>query len=218
MRPIIFMMKKLFPKKEGTDPHFVYPISANSRRPSEVCRAEMTREGCGKLLNMNETGEKVYHGSPSEFDSDHAIPRHNTRTNEEGEIIFNQESFHATPHKWVALAYTYKAKPIEIEGKTAHYGMGVDLYDGGKEIAIWGVGSLEESLKEMYGEGGYLYHFDTDKFIYKEGLGSREVITEEPTKPISVERVEDPVSELQSLGVTFRFFDLSLPENAEDIE
>lgn len=162
----------------------------------------------------------VYHGSPREFDSEQATPKRNIRRrwnkeNETYDVIFDQESFHATPHKWIALAYTYKSAPYEIGGKTAHYNMGVSLYKDTKEVDILGFNSLEESLKVLYGEGGYLYHFDKDKFLYKEGLGELEVIAEEPTKPITVERVDDPVAEMKKLGVTFKFIDLALPENEE---
>ena len=168
---------------------------------------------------MRNPEDTVYHGSPKEFDSDYAVPRPNKRTRvENGEevAIFDQESFHATPHKWIALAYTYKATPREVDGEAVgHYNMGVSLYENTKEIAVYGYGSLEESLHQLYGEGGYLYHFDKDTFIYKEGLGPMEVIAEEPTKPVTVEKIEDPVAELRNLGVTFKFFDLALPENAD---
>jgi hypothetical protein len=128
-------------------------------------------------------------------------------------VIFDQESFHATPYKWIALAYTYKSTPFEINGKTAHYNMGVSLYDNTNEVDIFGLNTLEESLKILYGDGGYLYHFDKDKFLHKEGLGNLEVIAEEPTRPVTVERIDDPVAEMKKLGVTFRFIDLVLPEN-----
>ncbi len=162
----------------------------------------------------------VYHGSPREFDSEHANPKRNVRSkwNKETEaydVIFDQESFHATPYKWIALAYTYKSVPYEIDGKPAHYNMGVSLYDNTNEVDILGFNSLEESLRVLYGDGGYLYHFNKDKFLYKEGLGNLEVIVEEPIKPITIERIDDPVAEMKKLGVTFRFIDLALPENEE---
>jgi hypothetical protein len=162
----------------------------------------------------------VYHGSPKEFDSEQANLKRNIRTKwneetQESDIIFDQESFHATPHKWIALAYTYKSAPYEIDGKTAHYNMGVSLYDNTGTVEILGFNSLEESLDVLYGNGGYLYHFDKDKFLYKEGLGDLEVIAEEPTKPVTFERVDDPVSEMKKLGVTFKFIDLALPENED---
>lgn len=170
---------------------------------------------------MESPDEKyVYHGSPREFDSDHAIPKRNirSRTNAEGkvEVIFDETSFHATPYKWIALAYTYHAAPYEIDGKTAHYNMGVSLYENTKEIEVYGFESLEQSLKVLYCKGGYVYHFDKDVFIYKEGLGDLEVIVTQATKPIVVERVEDPVEEMKKLGVTFKFVDLGLSENKDD--
>jgi hypothetical protein len=159
----------------------------------------------------------VYHGSHKEFDSDEAKPKRNIRSREsesgEEEIIFDQESFHATPHKWIALAYTCKSVPHEIGGKIAHYSMGVSLYENNKIVEIFGFNSLEESLQKLYGEGGYIYHFGKDKFLYKEGLGDLEVIAEAPTKPVTIERVDDPVGEMEKLGVTFHFTDLGLPEN-----
>jgi hypothetical protein len=166
-----------------------------------------------------ETDPYVYHGSHKQFDSDHARPKRNRRIrigeNGEEKVIFDQESFHATPHKWIALAYTYKAKPYEINGKTAHYNMGVSLYENKKEVEILGFNSLEESLKEIYGEGGYIYYFDKDSFSHKDGLGNLEVIVTEPTKPVKVERIEDPVEEMKKLGITFRFIDLGLQENED---
>lgn len=162
-------------------------------------------------------GARVYHGSPREFDSDVAKPKRNIRTREgangEREVVFDQESFHATPHKWIALAYTYKAVPHEIDGQTAHYGAAVSLHEDTHEVEILGFDSLEASLEKLYGEGGYIYHFDKDKFLYKEGLGNLEVIAEEPTRAIEVERVDNPVEEMKKLGVTFHFTDLGLPEN-----
>jgi hypothetical protein len=163
---------------------------------------------------MTEKMEKiVFHGSPKEFDSKEAVPRRNIRTRDEM-VIFDQESFHATPEEWIALAYTYSPKKIVLGDIHTHYNMGVDLYSTQQIVTIMGVGSLEESLKAMYGDGGYLYHFSNGDFIYKEGLGSQEVIAEKPTMPVTMERVEDPVSRMKALGVTFSFIDLALPENA----
>jgi hypothetical protein len=89
----------------------------------------------------------------------------------------------------------------------------VSLYENTNEVGISGFNSLEESLGVLYGNGGYLYHFDKDKFFYKEGLGDLEVITEKPTTPLTVEYISDPVTEMKKLGVTFKFIDLALPEN-----
>ncbi len=171
---------------------------------------------------MNSELGFVYHGSPREFDGDQAVPKRNIRSKwnketQQYDTIFDQESFHATPHKWIALAYTYKSVPLNINGKKTHYNMGVSLYEDTHEVAIYGTGSLEESLKVLYGEGGWLYHFDGDTFVYTEGLGNLEVITETPTSPIKVERIDDPVSEMRALGVNFVFKDISIPENARDL-
>lgn len=155
----------------------------------------------------------VYHGTKVEFDSDHAIPRRNTRYNSKKEIIFDEESFHATPEKWIALAYTCGRPSRLVDGTEYHYNMSISLYENDKTVHIFGTGSLEESLEILYGDGGYVYHFDKDKFIYKEGLGNLEVIVNQPTKPIQVERVDNPVEEMKKLGVSFKYIDLTLPEN-----
>lgn len=159
----------------------------------------------------------VYHGSKNELDGKLAVPKRNIRTqsNEQGEkkVIFDEESFHATPHKWIALAYTCHEAPHEMDGKTSHYGMGVDLYSNSKTVHIFGFHSLEESLQVMYGSGGYVYHFGPDEFIYKEGLGDMEVVALKPVKPITIERINNPVDEMRQLGVQFEFVDLSLSEN-----
>ena len=163
----------------------------------------------------------VYHGSETEFDDELAKPKRQIRSkiNNAGEhrVIFDEESFHATSHKWIALAYTYNGREtFEIEGKKVGYNMGVSLYEDNKTVVIFGRGSLEESIAKLYGNGGYLYHFDKDKFIYKEGLGNLEVIVNEPIKPVTVEQVDDPVGEMKKLGIKFEFVDLELPENERD--
>ncbi len=148
----------------------------------------------------------VFHGSPRPLDASEAIPRRNIRE-QEGVIVFDEESFHATPHKWIALAYTYH--PESLPKLDEEYSMAVNLYSEEKEVIIFGVGSLEESLRVLYQNGGYLYHFDEGNFIYKEGLGSQEVIATEPTTPLHMERVADPVAEMKKLGVVFTFIDLA---------
>lgn len=155
------------------------------------------------------TEKFVFHGSPKEFDAKTANPRLNRRVNLEGEVVFDEKSFHATPHKWIALAYTYTPKPIESLGDEAYYSMGVDLHSEEKIVTVLGIGSLEDSLNQLYGTGGYLYHFDNGDFIYKEGLGSQEVIATSPTEPLHMERVDDPVKRMGELGVIFNFIDLS---------
>ncbi len=164
----------------------------------------------------SDSTKRVYHGSPQEFGK--VKPKENIRTRiEDGEeiVVFHDISFHATPHRWVALAYTYDGhQTFEHKGKQVHYNMGVDLYGDEKNIAVYGIGSLEESLMKLYGKGGYVYQYDAGHFFYTEGLGNREVITQQEVDPIEVEHVVNPVEELRKEGVTFTFFDLSLPENA----
>jgi len=175
-----------------------------------------------KLLNpegirtMNQPDEKfVYHGSKELFET--VIPKRQVRSRVDKEgnvkVIFDDISFHATPYKWIGLAYTYDPKRYEIDGKIAHYNMGVSLYEHTEELEIFGFESLEKSLERLYGDGGYLFMFEKEKFFHTEGLGDLEVITKDPLRPVRVDRIDDPVAELKQLGVKFKYIDLALSEN-----
>jgi len=129
--------------------------------------------------------------------------------NGERVVKFDEESFHATPHEWIALAYTYHPKVIDDSEKNVTYNMGVSLFDDNKEVVIHGVNNLEESLQHMYGDGGHLYSFDANKFVYKEGLGPLEVVSSDPVAPLEVEFIEDSVSRMKDLGVRFIFIDVT---------
>ncbi len=157
----------------------------------------------------------VYHGSPTPFER--AIPKHQLRSQNDAngklKVVFDEISFHATPYKWIALAYTYTSKPHKIRTKNAHYNMGVSLYENEEELAIFGFGSLEESLTVLYGDGGYLYTFKKEDFFTMPGLGDLEVITKNETIPFRSERIDDPLGELRKLGIRFTFRDLAKPEN-----
>ena len=60
----------------------------------------------------------VFHGSKESFEI--ATPKKNIRSRltKEGEreTVFEGISFHATPYKWIALAYTYNRTIKEING------------------------------------------------------------------------------------------------------
>lgn len=79
---------------------------------------------------MKETFGTVFHGSPKQFEGKNAVPQRQVRTTQsesfEEVIIFDEESFHATPYRWVALAYTNKPAPINRDGIQGQYGMGVN--------------------------------------------------------------------------------------------
>ena len=166
---------------------------------------------------MNKPDEKyVYHGSEDRLEAINPTRHLRARKDKEGNIttIFDDISFHATPYKWIALAYTYDPKPYVIDGRTIHYSMGVSLYNPINElITILGFESLEKSLEVLYGDGGWLAIFEKDKFFHIEGLGDLEVVTKEVIAPVKVERIADPVRELATLGISFRFVDLGKPEN-----
>lgn len=157
----------------------------------------------------------VYHGSQKFHDK--AVPVRNRRSKKQKDgtvvTIFDQESFHATPHKWIAVAYTYTPARYEIDGKTAHHNIGVDLYDHKKKLEIYGFESLEKSLKALYGEGGYVTSFNAKDFHYTEGLGNLELITTKEIDAVEVEQIKDPLSFLKKEGVEFEYIDLGKPEN-----
>lgn len=119
--------------------------------------------------------------------------------------MFDQISYHATAHRWIALAYTYKSLPMSNNKNGPHYNIGVDLYDYRKEVQIIGTGSLKESLKKLYGDGGYLLKFRKEDFMHMKGLGNLEVVSLKVLRPVSIERIHDPVAEMLSAGVEFRF-------------
>jgi len=154
----------------------------------------------------------VYHGSHEIFDV--VAPKKQVRIRD-GKEIFNEISFHATPYKWIALAYTCIQKPISLNGKKTNYMMGVSLYNHALKVDIFGIESLERSLEEMYGQGGYLYVFDKKDFYHTEGLGNLEVITKDPIKPIRVDKIDNPIEEMKKERVKFNFIDLTLAKNAE---
>jgi hypothetical protein len=165
---------------------------------------------------MNQPDDKyVYHGSKEPFET--AIPKRQIRScvDEEGNVktIFDDISFHATPYKWIGLAYTYDRKRYEINGKIAQYNIGISLYEHTEEIEIFGFNSMEESLEKLYGDGGYLFVFEKDRFFHAEGLGDLEVISKDPLRPIRVDRIDDPVATLKKLGIRFKYIDLALPQN-----
>ena len=160
----------------------------------------------------------VYHGSPMQFET--AVPKRQLRSrkDEHGtyKVTFDEISFHATPYKWIALAYTYTSKPHKMRTKNAHYNMGVSLYENEEELGIYGFGSLEESLEKLYGDGGYLFTFKKEDFFTMEGLGDLEVITKAELVPHKIERIDDPLAELKQLGITFSFIDLAKPEHKNE--
>ena len=158
----------------------------------------------------------VYHGSHEFFDV--VMPKRQIRKskNPDGEgytTVFDEISFHATPYRWIALAYTNQQKTFEVGGIKYHYTMGVDLKKYSEEIEIYGYGSLEESLVQLYGDGGYLFKFMKEQFFYMKGLGALEVIVKDSIVPLSVERINDPVSELKKLGIKFTFIDLTTSDD-----
>ncbi len=131
--------------------------------------------------------------------------------------MFDEVSFHATMYKWIAIHYICQCQNYTYQGKEYWISTGVDLKQYKEEISIYGVESLEKSLEILYGQGGYLYTFDAKDFFHQEGLGILERIVKSEIKPLSVERIDDPVAELKKMGITIVFKDLMLPENQWEI-
>jgi len=165
---------------------------------------------------MEETlGKYVYHGSAEPIDI--VQPRLNKRMMwKDGKYIkiFEDISFHATPYRWIALAYTRdKNQKILVNGEEFYYTMAVDLYKEYKVVEILGINSLEESLSKLYGKGGYVYVFEQEQFSRVDGLGNLEVITKESATPVLIEEIVNPVQEMIDNGVEFKFSDLADPEH-----
>jgi hypothetical protein len=173
------------------------------------------------LQNMHQPSlEHVYHGSHEKFET--VIPKRQIRKgkNPDGDgyvTVFDDVSFHATPYKWIAIQYMCRHQNYTYQGKDYWIAPAVSLKKYKEEIEIYGVESLEKSLEILYGQGGYLYTFDTKDFFHQEGLGALERIVKSEIKPLSVERVDDPVAELKKMGISLIFKDLTLPENQWDI-
>ncbi len=136
----------------------------------------------------------VYHGSAVKIET--TIPRRNVRMSD-SQIVWDRASFHATPYRWIALAY--------MRNKSAFETTGIDLYHYRPVVEIIGPTTLENALKNLYSEGGYLYEFDARDFSHAEGLGNLEVFTDRAVQPVRATFVTNPVAEMEKEGVTFLF-------------
>jgi len=156
----------------------------------------------------------VYHGTnkPKQF-SNPIIHRRTKLIDGNMKSIFNEKSFHASPIRWIALAYTYTPKTFLIDGKEVFYNIEIDLYENTQEIIIHGIESLEKSLSELYGDGGYILEFGSEHFHHKIGLGCLEVISKEILLPDKIIFIVNPVIELKKEHVNFKFTDLSKDKN-----
>jgi hypothetical protein len=160
--------------------------------------------------------EYVYHGSPINFDI--GKPSYTQRGTLD-KINYKGVSFHATPHRYIALNYLAKRTPFTYKGDKYHYTTGVSLFQANKFISIYGYKSLEDSLNIIYGDGGYLYTFDAKDFHWVEGLGPLEVISLEPLKPIKKEFIsgKELLEEMKKEGVQFRFKDITKDEKQMEL-
>ena len=152
----------------------------------------------------------VYHGSLHNFKV--AKPFYTRRSHiKNGKSIIDYEgiSLHATPYKWMALAYTGNRLPYTYNGIKKIFEFGVPIKqkndDFERNIFIYGKKSLEYSLKKLYGNGGYLYTFNENKFEWVNGLGINEVISYDDQVPQKIKFIKDPVKEMKKLGVNFVF-------------
>ena len=87
----------------------------------------------------------VYHGSEHNFDI--GKPSYTKRVgNVNGKRVVNYEgkSFHATPHKWIALSYIFEKNPIFIhKGEKEYFSRTVSLFNNNHLLLIFGKKSLE---------------------------------------------------------------------------
>ena len=164
---------------------------------------------------MIKQNKYVYHGSQRFHDKAFPVRNRRSRKQKDGAVvtIFDQESFHATLYKWIAVAYTYTPAHYKIDGKIANYNMGVDLYKHEKKLEIYGFESLEKSLESLYGNGGYVTSFYANDFHHTGGLGNLEVITTTELDAVEVEHIKNPLSILKKEGIKFEYIDLGKPEN-----
>jgi hypothetical protein len=154
----------------------------------------------------------VYHGSDKKFKIAHPSPTKRIHM-ENGKRIVDYEgiSLHSTFTKWIALAYTGKRIKYVDKGKIQYFNFGVHLKSKNnklfihKNVIISGKRSLEYSLNKLYGDGGYLYTFNGNKFKWVKGLGENEVISYDAQVPTKIEYIKNPVKEMKKLGVTFMF-------------
>lgn len=155
----------------------------------------------------------VYHGSTHKFKI--AKPTSTSRghmKNKKIIIDYKGISLHATPYKWIALAYTGNRLPYKHKGVKKIFNFGVpvkkkDYEFKRKIVGIYGKYSLEYSLNKLYGKGGYLYTFNQNKFKWVKGLGINEVISYKEQVPKKIKFVKNPVKEMKKLGVNFVFVD-----------
>lgn len=152
----------------------------------------------------------VYHGSP--YLLTEGKPSFHRRVSRSG-VLFSGITFHATPIKWIAAAYTYQPKVFTLDGRCAYYNVGINLKKHERVIDIYGINSLEFSLKELYGNGGYITMYDPKSFTHKHGLGALECIAYENCTPLKIEYIDNPIKLLTQEGILFRFIDLSIPRN-----
>jgi hypothetical protein len=148
----------------------------------------------------------VYHGSSNKRTKSEPI-RHKRVRN--GEIIFDEFSFHASPEYWIALAYTYTPAFFNFNEAQIYYNIEIDLYENKKEVIIHGINSLQESLKALYKSGGFISTFSNSDFFHMKGLGNLECISDKELRALKSIFIANPVNELKRLGIKFTFIDLS---------
>jgi hypothetical protein len=145
---------------------------------------------------MNAEGKQVvFHGSSHLFEI--AKPNFTQRISRGGEVTYQGTSLHATPHLWIALAYT------ATKGGSSNFG--VSLFTNDKIVLVFGTASLDQSLTGMYGGDRYVYEFPAESFAWKKGLGPLEVVSFEEQKPLKTITVHDAVATMKEAGVKFVF-------------
>ena len=156
----------------------------------------------------------VYHGSQHKFDiARPSFTRRGKMINGEFKLAYEGISLHATPYKWIALAYTGKIVDFKHKKDILSIVWGVPVKNKDDEfkqkiVGIYGKRSLKYSLDKLYGNGGYLYTFNAKNFKWVKGLGKNEVISYKEEIPDKIEFIKNPVKKMKKLGVKFVFINI----------
>jgi len=108
---------------------------------------------------------------------------------------------HASPEFYIALSYTRN------RSNRLCYNTVVSLFEKRNEIIIRGMESLKKSINFLWPKNsyGYVYILDANKFHWVPGLGSYEVISLEPIKPIKILKIKNIPRLIKKLNIKLYF-------------
>lgn len=129
------------------------------------------------LVRAALSGRYVFHGSPTRIDGE-LQPSPTSRKNN-GVVVYDAVSLHATPLLYVSLSY--------LAVKTLGYASGGSLHEPENELSVMGppAQSKDSIVQRLFGRGGYVYVLPADRFTTFAGLGRLEVAS---TSSVAYER------------------------------